>query len=945
MKMKKLILSVFALSAMMLSACSGGEQTPDSSAAGDSSTTQQSSSAASSSSAAASSSAADASSSDAGSSSSVEPVTVPADYRVEIGDAVYDLLLDESQTEFEKQYYFGANVSKTVAKDESIVFKKLANNTYSLFEVEPSPHDAAGWTYNNVLVEGTDYTIKEGGSVQVYLKQDKTSHEWSFWITGGGAIPKPDEGWYLRGENIGSEWSIDPNYVLEEGTGEDAGKFYINYTAVEADEFKICHIDDQGKETWYPYNKGTKDEPDYVGYYKNSTEAKSAIYNGYLYGDKDYNLQTIVPGNYRIEIDTNDDDFGIWTSLNEDAEHKPLRTDLMYGIVGQEQYAEAAPFGTLSSGGYKYSITVPLGELSTEYKIFCAWKDDSNFYFELDDEDNPSIKNYFVINDDNTLSLKAASTKVVEIIFALQCGKMVVSAVESTLVTFRVQAEGGLTSLYVVGDFNNWTPSDDYKLTEVDTTNHFYETTPSAALCLGQGEQGFKFYNEAAEDKYEFAGNNRTINLTGSSFVTPIYIYGNPEGHVGEYYLVLGSGTSWSSESLTPNGGKTEYSITQLELEAREEFKINLDGSWRGFDDLKPSSPVLANFKEASADNNIEVVTGGTYNIYVKVTPETAEGVDQGKSIYIEEYVAPIVHNVTAKIGENPVALTDIKDPADEQNLGVYLIQLEKDDTIEFKDNETNLHFLTAEGATSYQANISGKYYFYYSKDGLMYVSAPVTYTVTSTTVESGFSVYLVGDYYGNWQPQAAYKLTYADDKYSGTFELPGGEGHEYKYVKVKDDDPTIVIWETYEDSKHNNNRVVNASSAVQPLTEVTATFAAYVAPVAVSFSANVSKPAGWNPAADNYSLYIWGDASKPLGEWNDCLGNLTVTENVASINANIAPGTWNAILYFKQGEITKQSNDLEFTVSAAGSFTISLGEMTSWSGNTFNGATIAADS
>ena len=647
-KMKKLFFSVFALSALMLSACSGGEQQPSSSAAGESSSTSQKQSSSEESSAGGdtssgeeTSSAEEESSSAEGSSSEVDPSTL-ADYRVKIGTQTYDLVLDEGQHGYQAQYYFGDNVTKTVAQADAIVFEKLANDTYSPFAVEPSPNDETGWTYNNVTINGDDYYIKESGNVQLYLKQDSTSHEWSFWITGGGAIPKPDEGWYLRGSNISVDWGIDPNYTLEEGTGDDAGKFFINYDAIQGDEFKICHIDAQGNDFWYPYNKGSDENPEYVGYYKNSETAQSAIYKGYLYGAADYNLKTIVPGNYRIEIDTNDNDFGIWTSINENTDHSPKRTDLMVGLVGHEEYEAAAPFGTLAAGGYKYFITVPLGSLTLTDKIYIRWKDNTELIVEPDDEDNPTIAQYFIQNDDLSLSLKELSSKTVEITFALQCGEMIVSAAETAVVSFRVQAAAsGLTQLYVVGDFNNWTPSNDYKLTEIDSVNHIYQTM-NQYLTLSKGQHAFKFYNGAEEGdaRYEYAGDNRTIDVSGS-LVTPIYIYGNPDGHVGEYYLFIKKGeSSWESTSLSPKSENTEYYVENIALEAGQEFKINLDSDWRGFSQIKPSSPAKDNFEEAESDDNIKVLTAGSYDIYVKVTPD-AEGTDAGKSIYIAEHSVP----------------------------------------------------------------------------------------------------------------------------------------------------------------------------------------------------------------------------------------------------------------------------------------------------------------
>lgn len=139
-----------------------------------------------------------------------------------------------------------------------------------------------------------------------------------------------------------------------------------------------------------------------------------------------------------------------------------------------------------------------------------------------------------------------------------------------------------------------------------------------------------------------------------------------------------------------------------------------------------------------------------------------------------------------------------------------------------------------------------------------------------------------------------------------------------------------------------------NATSYTAPMTGtytfyINSTFNIYIEPVSVSFSADVSTPNGWSPAGTNYSLYIWNDYQMPLGTFDACLSNMTTTDNIASIDCQLVVGDWHAIIYFKQNDVTKQSNNIDFTVTNAGSFTVSLG-ISGWDGNTFNGATIDAD-
>lgn len=112
-----------------------------------------------------------------------------------------------------------------------------------------------------------------------------------------------------------------------------------------------------------------------------------------------------------------------------------------------------------------------------------------------------------------------------------------------------------------------------------------------------------------------------------------------------------------------------------------------------------------------------------------------------------------------------------------------------------------------------------------------------------------------------------------------------------------------------------------------------------------VNIEADVSSPASWNPACNDYSLYVvLDDGTYPLGSFDECRGNMSGTGNLRNIAVDVPEGKkiTLVIIYFYQSGVKKQSNDISCNIAAAGSFAISLG-MTSWDGDTFNGATISA--
>ena len=78
--------------------------------------------------------------------------------------------------------------------------------------------------------------------------------------------------------------------------------------------------------------------------------------------------------------------------------------------------------------------------------------------------------------------------------------------------------------------------------------------------------------------------------------------------------------------------GDTVYFRQNVAFEKGDVFRIDLNGTWRNYTDLKSSSFVTANFEsDGTGDNNIKAKGSGTYDIYISETPDGS-----GKSITIQ---------------------------------------------------------------------------------------------------------------------------------------------------------------------------------------------------------------------------------------------------------------------------------------------------------------------
>ena len=115
-----------------------------------------------------------------------------------------------------------------------------------------------------------------------------------------------------------------------------------------------------------------------------------------------------------------------------------------------------------------------------------------------------------------------------------------------------------------------------------------------------------------------------------------------------------------------------------------------------------------------------------------------------------------------------------------------------------------------------------------------------------------------------------------------------------------------------------------------------------------VTFLIDLSSISGWEPTPENASIYIeLNDETKLLGDLysNENKGNLTIENNIASIEVSVANGKSISSIkvYFYQNNVAKTSNEISVNISAAGDYVIDLGPLTSWDGNDFSGATCGA--
>ena len=634
---KKLFLSVFALSAMILSACSGSQKGPDTSstapAPGTSSTepapTPASSSELppeeSSSVEPSESSSVEPSESSSGGgeeSSSSEPVVFNADYQIEIGNAKYDLFLNEGQTLHTKEYYFGADVSKTVAAGEIITFKKYQNNEYQSFAVAPSPDDETGLTYNNVVKDGNDYKIRASGSVGVYLKLDGT--DWSYWITGGGDMEDPFYTGYrlAYGEDEDDPtWAFDNAVVGVEApsTEEDVVK-QLKFS-IEVGANAIGAKVTNGGEEWYgagiaqpeAYHSDLLPEPNiqleaggnYDIYFKLLTSGAHEIWVA-KYGPASFtslyyqvNDGQITAFEHRTEPTSLENQFYI--------ENVALEAGDELGVYFDQAGTQSA-LPVFSSDDMMTAICLS-GESSDPLAVGVTIDGTYNFYF------NEGI-GQTMASPEPTNILK---------VYTVRAEGTPKTNIQLTVPANLPELEG--KKIYLAGDWAvNWddiielTPNDDRTVWSGQFT--FTKLNQSYKYIIwdgGEGEKDWDFLNP---------GNRQAVAVFAVKGIEDTF---NPTP-TEKVYKVLGAGGVWDYNTNTavfakdedemPTGVLHQWSI-EIDLAKDTQFKIN-DGVslWLGFTSLDAASPALANFsknEEAGDDNNNVIVdVAGTYIIYLK---------------------------------------------------------------------------------------------------------------------------------------------------------------------------------------------------------------------------------------------------------------------------------------------------------------------------------------
>lgn len=602
-KMKKLFFSVFALSALMLSACSGNGDTPSSSAAGESST-QQSSSAQSSSQAEASSSGEEESSSGEGSSS--EAPVVQADYRVTIGTQTYDLVPNEGQVGHDKEYFLGANVSKTVAVGEKVSFEKLQNDAYSAFAVNPSP-DAED--YNNVELVGSDYKIKVAGSVGVYLKLDGS--DWSYWITGGGAAP---DKWYesyrlAYGEtNEADTWGFAKAL---EGSATEGGEGYVK-------QLKFTIEVPAGK----TYGAKVRNAIDYPG---EGHEAYGDNYAqpAYRDGEEGDNNITLTEGKYDIYFKLLEENgHGIWV-----AKYGPSTIEHLYASINGED--GPAPFERRVEPEKLWNQFFVEDVDFAKDEYIQLWTDEelTQSAASIVSLDEASAKYINIIGDkyyirqgstteDNTYSFYINEEQAGKLKFYVTSDVVV----ETTKVLFDVPYD--TTSgedLYVLGDFNGWSAKEEYKLHYKEVSGHGHwvvdpdDNTKGFNLPVGGKFKVAVVNTNPDVDIIWEQGKNRTV-------VADLVV---DNWQVDIYSIKIGTADPVdfenNTDSMSPDTGKYAEYYLQTTVADNATYSFYFNG-----DPLEIEDGYLEATGNAAGG---KFTTGGEIDIYFKLYTGTGEHV------------------------------------------------------------------------------------------------------------------------------------------------------------------------------------------------------------------------------------------------------------------------------------------------------------------------------
>ena len=502
-KMKKLILSVFALSAMLLSACSGGGSSSSSSQSSSSSASSESTSATSSSESSQSSSGSSESSSQE--SSSEESSSESSESSESSSEESSSESSESSSSEADVGYK--SDINGVIQRLENVKPEGSTDKAKFIIELESTDElkikldgeylDFYSWSEGAKHNDGKVYTAVRDGEYTVWHNADG-----ELWVD--APVEPVAPGFYLRGENIGEDWSIDPDYKLKQGEGEDATKFSIDYDAVQGDVFKICEVKEDGTQLWYPYENA---DEQVIGSYKSGEDAPSAIYKGYLNVSDGYNMSSVVPGKYFIEIDTVNDSYGIWTSIKTKAdEHDPSKEVELVDYIqlytqpeeGDPDYL-SLPLSKGSDGKYQYAFNNLALEYARGLTLFARWNSESPLKLSL--LAGADYSKYFTLDlDNNSIAVKTDASAVVNFRFVLSEGKVTFVVEELLPVTFYVQMPDNNPFTYVAGSFNNWEIGMGIGfMQEVDSDRNIFAGTVYAP----EGQHEFKFVSGELEFKDE----------------------------------------------------------------------------------------------------------------------------------------------------------------------------------------------------------------------------------------------------------------------------------------------------------------------------------------------------------------------------------------------------------------------------------------------------------
>lgn len=308
----------------------------------------------------------------------------------------------------------------------------------------------------------------------------------------------------------------------------------------------------------------------------------------------------------------------------------------------------------------------------------------------------------------------------------------------------------------------------------------------------------------------------------------------NPQQSTVPAHTLRVFGESPVNHALTAKQDESEYYIIGLQFADNDVFKIKMsedDSDWRGITALKTGG-ASANFvDDESNDHNIKVTTGGKFNVYVAVTPD-AEGVNQGKSIWIEEYVdrtgwKAVVNGADQAVSNSADNLKQIE---------IKNVELEVGDTIIFQNadgskkqgfaqiKETNVKGLAnfeAGENNELKATAAGTYDFYVEiseTKGIWVVKqgAADQIEVKLTVVKDvgmGNAVYLVGDFC-NWSVTDAnvIKFSYVTDHWEVTINVDVDTVYHCKLVKAAYENPSSIS--EWEKTGEGNERTLTFTEA-----------------------------------------------------------------------------------------------------------------------------------